>query len=189
MSLEQERAAEHGKYVRAYRNPRYRMKAERMADAVADIRALPTRGAYLDVSCGQGDMLEAAASLGFAPVRGTEIVPKLIDGKRVVYAEVHALPFADKSFDVATMWDVIEHLIPGDDRRACHELARVARCHVVLTANNRPSFNKQGEDLHINRRPYAEWDALLREWFFPGRVTWIKGARHYISEAWRIDLA
>jgi ubiquinone/menaquinone biosynthesis C-methylase UbiE len=191
MSLDQDRAAEHGKYVRAYRtNPRYRMKAERMADAVADIRALPTRGAYLDVSCGRGDMLEAARSLGFKPVRGTEIVPALIDNKRVVYAEVHALPFPDKSFDVATMWDVIEHLIPGDDRRACHELARVARAHVVLTANNRPSFNKQGEDLHINRRPYGEWDALLREWFFPGRVTWLKyPGRHYISEAWRIDLA
>lgn len=189
MELTTARQAEHAKYVRAYQQqPRYRMKAERRADAVADLKALPGRGAYLDVSCGRGDMLDEARRLGFDPVQGTEIVPALIDGKRVVRAEVHALPFADKTFDVATLFDVIEHLIPGDDERACRELARVARRHVVLTANNRPSFNKAGDDLHINRRPYDEWDRLFRNWFAPARVTWIKGARHYISEGWRVDL-
>lgn len=183
------RKAEHPKYHRAYEHARYRMKAERRADAVNDIRALPVRGAYLDVACGQGDMLDEAAALGFDPVKGTEIVPTLIDGNRVVYAEVHALPFPARSFDVVTMFDVIEHLIPGDDERACRELARVARKHVVLTANNGPSFNKAGDDLHINKRPYEAWDWLFHEWFAPGTVTWLRSPdRHYISEAWRIDL-
>jgi ubiquinone/menaquinone biosynthesis C-methylase UbiE len=189
MSLSEDRKREHDKYVRAYQlNKKYRMKAERRADATGDLAALPIRGAYLDVSCGQGDMLLEAERLGFSPVQGTEIVPTLIDGDRVKYAEVHALPFPDKAFDVATMFDVIEHLIPGDDERACIELARVSRRHVILTANNRPSFNNAGDDLHINKRPYSEWDELLRTWFAGARVTWIKGTRHYISEAWRIDL-
>lgn len=188
MSLEDARQLEHAKYVRAYRQPRYRMKGERRKDAVKDLMALPVRGSYLDVSCGQGDMLAEARGMGFATVQGTEIVPALIDGKSVVFAEVHALPFADKSFEVVTMFDVIEHLIRGDDRLACLELARVASKHIVLTANNRPSFNKAGDDLHINKRPYEEWDSLLREWFAPAAVTWVKGQRHYISEAWRIDL-
>lgn len=186
--LDMLRAAEHAKYARAYLHPKYRMKAERRADAVSDIAALPMRGAYLDVGCGQGDMLDEARRLGFAPVVGTEIVPALIDGGRVVRAEVHDLPFSDGMFDVVTMFDVIEHLIPGDDEAAVRELARVARAHIVLTANNGPSFNKQGEDLHINKRPYVEWDALLRFWVSPAAVTWIKGERHYVSEAWRIDL-
>lgn len=189
MNIDEARAAEHAKYQRTYAaQPKYRMKRERLADAVADLKALPCRGSYLDVSCGRGDMLHHADRLGFSPVRGTEIVPELIDGTRVVRAEVHALPFDGDSFDVVTLFDVIEHLIPGDDAAACREMARVARKHILLTANNRPSFNKAGDDLHINRRSYDEWDRLFREWF-PGAVTWIKGDRAYVSEAWRIDLA
>lgn len=182
------RRAEFGKYERAYAlNPKYRMKRQRMEDAVADLRALPCRGTYLDVGCGRGDMLRQARRLGFDTVRGTEIVPELIDGTAVRYAEAHALPFVSGSFDVVTMFDVIEHLVPGDDEAACRELARVARRHVILTANNRPSLNKAGEDLHINKRPYEEWDRLFRTWF-RGKVIWIGGARRYVSEAWRVDL-
>jgi len=131
-------------------------------------------------------MLVEAAKLGFEPVVGTEIVKALLSDA-VKYAEVHALPFEDKSFDVVTLFDVIEHLIPGDDELACREMARVARRHIILTANNKRSRNKAGDELHINRRPYAEWDVLFRAWF-PGEVTWIKGPRSYVSEAWRIDL-
>lgn len=189
MQLEEARLREHKKYERAYAmNAKYRMKKERMQDAVDDLSALPCRGSYLDVSCGRGDMLDQAARLGFSPVQGTEIVPGLIDGSRVVRAEVHNLPFEAGSFDVVTMFDVIEHLLRGDDKNACRELRRVAHRHVILTANNRPSFNKAGDDLHINKRPYEKWDSLFRKWFDGCRVTWIKGNRHYVSEAWRIDL-
>jgi SAM-dependent methyltransferase len=187
--LRNRRIAEHAKYHRAYAlNPKYRMKAERMADAVADLTALPVRGSYLDVACGRGEMLDAARVIGFDPVMGTEIVRALIDGDRVVYGEAHALPFRPLQWSVVTMFDVIEHLVPGDDERACGELARVARNHVLITANNRPSFNKAGDDLHINKRPYDEWDVLFRQWFSGAVVTWIKGQRAYVSECWRIDL-
>jgi len=181
------RHAEHEKYLRAYRNPRYAMGQDRMADAYTDLRALPTRGAYLDVACGRGEMLRHAARLGFDPVRGVEIVADLIDADRVIYGEAHALPFPDKSFDVVTLFDVIEHLPPGDDELACRELARVARAHVLLTANNHESHNLDGDVLHINIRSYDEWDALLRGWF-SGTITRISGKRHYVSEAWRVDL-
>ena len=186
--LSEARRTEHRKYRHTYaRQPNYRMGEKRMLDAVTDLRAIPARGSYLDVSCGRGEMLDHARRMGFTIVRGTEIVAQLIDGVKVVKAEAHALPFDDGSFEVVTMFDVIEHLIPGDDEAACREMARVASKHVLLTANNRPSFSKAGDDLHINKRPYEEWDRLFREWF-PGAVTWIKGKRHYVSEAWRIDL-
>lgn len=188
MTKDEARAAEHAKYARTYATQRhYKMGEPRKADAIRDLHALPCRGAYLDVSCGRGEMLDQARRFGFDPVRGTEIVPDLIDGERVVRAEVHALPFDDGSFDVVTMFDVIEHLLAGDDEAACREMARVARRHILLTANNRPSFNKAGDDLHILKRPYAEWDALFRQWF-PGEVTRLKGDRAYVSEAWRVDI-
>lgn len=187
MELSEARRVEHAKYERAYAlNPRYRMKQERMADAVNDLRALPCRESYLDVSCGRGEMLRAAKELGFKRILGTEIVEDLLR-PNVIFSEVHQIRLVTNFAEVATMFDVIEHLIPGDDELACRELARVASKHVILTANNKPSFNKAGDDLHINKRPYDEWDALFREWF-PGKVTWIKGERHYVSEAWRIDL-
>lgn len=185
--IELARKLEHQKYVQAYSNERYAMGQPRMDDAVGDLAGLPCGGSYLDVACGRGEMLRHAEALGFSPVQGTEIVPALIDGSRVIYGEVHALPFPDKSFDVVTMLDVIEHLIPGDDEKACRELARVARRHILLTANNRESKKAIGEELHINRRPYEEWDSLFRSWF-PGRVRWIKEPRNYISETWRVDL-
>jgi SAM-dependent methyltransferase len=182
MSLDAERRNERRKYERVYsERPNYRMKAERMVDAVADLAALPARGGYLDVSCGRGEMLTHARQLGFEPVHGTEIVPKLIDGITVVRAEVQALPFSDGAFDVVTMFDVIEHLIPGDDELACRELHRVARKHVVLTANNKPS-RKTGVELHINRRPYDEWDRLFRRWFSGAEVVWLFDAPDLKSE-------
>lgn len=186
-AIEDRRAVEFAKYEYAYKNANYHMKPGRLSDALRDLSTAPCGGSYLDVSCGKGEMLEAAISLGFTQARGTEIVTALLNCERIVYAQADSLPFEDKSFDVVSLFDVIEHLIPGDDRLACLELARVARRAVVLTASNRPSFNDRGEDLHINRRLYEEWDALFREWF-PGTVTWLKGPRDYFGEGWRVDL-
>jgi ubiquinone/menaquinone biosynthesis C-methylase UbiE len=134
-------------------------------------------------------MLATASEIGFCPVHGTELVSSLIDGERVVKAYAHDLPFAGKSFDVVTMFDVIEHLLPGDDMAACHELRRVARKHVLITANNHSSRNKDGDDLHINRRDYSVWNDLFRGWFAGADLTWLRGrGRNGTSEAWRIDL-
>lgn len=185
--LAAKRAVERDKYDRAYRLPNYRMGAARMTDAVADLEALPCRGSYLDVGCGRGEMLDHAARMGFDPVRGSEIVPALIDGVKVVRAEVHALPWPGRSFDVVSMFDVIEHVLPGDDELACRELARVSRKHVLLTANNARSASIPGEELHINRRPFDEWDRLFRNWF-PGRVTWLGARTMTTTHGWRVDL-
>jgi ubiquinone/menaquinone biosynthesis C-methylase UbiE len=182
-----ERTAEQQKYLRAYQRPNYRMKLERMTDAVQALADLPRRGAYLDISCGHGEMLEQAERLHFHPVQGTEIVDSLIDGARVVYGECHSLPFPEKSFDVVSLYDVIEHLIPPDDEAVCREMARIARHHVMITANNKSSLQKNGDELHVNRRPYEEWDALFRIWFDGAEVKRLQ-AHEYISEPWRVDL-
>lgn len=191
-SLDDLRQSEHAKYVRAYQG-RYGMGSKRLATAVEDLRRLPCRGSYLDVGCGRGEMLEKAARLGFSSCRGTEIVPDLIDHGRVVYGEVHELPFAESSFDVVTMFDVIEHLIPGDDELACEELYRVAVKHILIAANNSPSacgafVEGEREELHINRRAYREWDSLFRQWFPESKVQWLKYGDRPASQTWRIDL-
>ena len=183
------RQAEYAKYERAYASPDYRMGSGRMHDAQTDLAALPTRGAYLDVGCGRGEMLAFAEAQGFAPVLGVEVVPELIDADRnVARGEGHALPLPPSSFDVVTAFDVLEHVLPHDDALFCRELRRVARRHIIVTANNRSSKLPDGTELHINRRPFDEWDRLLAEWF-RCPVQRIAGRRQFPdSPAWRADL-
>lgn len=181
------RGIEINKYVSAYSAPSYAMGQRRMKDAVKALRNLPCGGGYLDVGCGRGEMLIVGEQLGYKPCVGTEVVPALVDGDRVRFAEAHDLPFKDDSFAVVSFFDVIEHLIPGDDQAACRELLRVAARHVLITANNLPSRNHVGDDLHINRRDYAEWDALFHEWF-PGCRIVMERDLSYVSQLWRIDL-
>ena len=187
MNITEARAAEHAKYTRSYTKENYRMGAYRRQDAEHGLEGLPCRGSYLDVSCGRGEMLVHALTMGFDPVRGTEIVPELIDGDRVIRAEVHALPFDADSFDVVSMNDVIEHLIPGDDELACRELARVAQKHVLISACEKHSKNWCGDILHINIRKYEEWDSLFRKWFYPAKVMWA-GNNNKVSQSWRVDI-
>jgi SAM-dependent methyltransferase len=190
MTTAEARDAEHAKYVKAYTIETYRMGGARYTDAVRQLAELPCRGSYLDVGCGRGEMVREAMQLGFAPVCGVEVVPNLVDGRRVIYAEGHALPFLDRSWDVVTLFDVVEHLLPGDDEAVCRELVRVARRHILITANNHESTLPDGTVLHINRRPYAEWERLLAEWFAPGAaaVTACDNIAYERSPMWRVDL-
>src|SRR5262245_63959388 len=103
------------------------MGPNRFHDAIRELRALPTRLSYLDVGCGRGEMLRQAQSLGFRLIHGLEVVPALIDNERVTYGEAYALPYDDHTWDVVVLFDVLEHLLPGDDEAACREAGRVAR--------------------------------------------------------------
>jgi ubiquinone/menaquinone biosynthesis C-methylase UbiE len=152
------RSAEIAKYIEAYRDPYYRMGVERQ-EAMA--RALVgLSGSFLDVGCGRGEFLEMARRHGLAPVRGTEVVPYLTGGD-VVYAEAHALPFADGEFDIVSCVDVLEHLTPDDTVPVLQELRRVARRTLLLAAADYSSI-WNGVELHVNARPYHEWESLIR---------------------------
>jgi len=144
------------------------------------IAALEVRGSYLDVGCGTDQMLAFARGLGFCPVVGVDHASAGADA----VAQVHALPFRDKSFDVVVMLDVIEHLVRGDDELACRELGRVARKLIVVSANNRPSV-WLGKDLHINKRDYGEWDTNFKKWL-PGSVR--RMDRGFSSPIWQAFL-
>ena len=181
-----EQAAEVAKYQQAYSADNYRMGDRRRIAAEAQLALLPWRRSYLDVACGRGEMLDYARSIGFREVRGTEVVPKLLRHDEIVMAAAWSLPFPDKSFEVVTLFDAIEHLLAGDDEATCRELARVASRVILLTANNAPSRNHIGQELHVNRRPYEEWDRLFQRWF-PGTVSWLPRGDN-VSETWQVIL-
>lgn len=159
-----ERETEIGKYEAAYSHDNYRLGDRRKAHIHRHLRRID-KGSLLDVSTGRGEVLQMAQESGHWPVRGTEAVPYLCDGVKVVHALVHDLPFYDDTFDTVTMFDVMEHLVRSDTALACKELKRVAKKRVLLTVHNGPS-RFAGMDLHINRRDsYEVWHKELAEHF------------------------
>src|SRR5262245_38447034 len=190
MPLAEARTVEHAKYSRAYALPMYRMGGRRWTDALRNLADLPCRGSYLDVGCGRGETLTEAKRLGYGPICGVEVVPELTDGVRFILADGRLLPFADGAWDVVTLFDVVEHLLPGDDEAVCREVRRVARRHVLVTANNQASTLPDGTELHVNRRPYEEWAGLFAAWFAPASVYPAPCEITYeVSPMWRVDFA
>ena len=152
------REAEVAKYVDAYRSGDYRMGVTRRADVVRVIARLP-KGTLLDVGTGRGETLTVAKAYGHVP-HGTEVVPYLIRPPVIEYAQAHALPFADGSFDHVTCFDVLEHLLEDDLVPALKEFQRVARRTVTVSASDK-RHNVKGVELHISARPMDEWEALI----------------------------
>jgi ubiquinone/menaquinone biosynthesis C-methylase UbiE len=181
--LEQARASEVAKYVNAYRSSTYRMGDARRYHAELALSALP-KGSLLDVGCGRGETMRMAADMGFSPVRGLEVVPYLcVPGVDQGFA--HAIPHSDGSFDVVTMFDVMEHLLPEDTETVCRELERVAKRYVLLTVHN-GSSQHNGVELHINRRAsYDAWYEFFKR-TFSGSVTWMPRCGS-ISEMFKVS--
>lgn len=154
------RAAEIAKYRAVYaKHDHYRMHDDRRNPVLRALFGLS--GSLLDVSCGRGELLKAAAEMGFAPVAGTEVVPELI-APPVVYGELHDLPFETADFDVVTCIDVLEHLLPVDVVPALLELQRVTGGALLIAVADYPTF-WDGNNLHPSARPYDEWDRLFRD--------------------------
>lgn len=183
------RAAERDKYIHVYDAlPDYKMGGARMADAREDLDYFRNQGAqsYLDIGCGRGEMLRYARSIGFEHVCGTEIVPELCSEgvQRLAIHELDSIP--DDSFDAVSSFDVIEHVLPGDDEALVAALGRIASNYLVLTANNRPSIDPTtGNDLHINIRTYNEWHDLISGILRPEWKIVRVANKRYVSATWR----
>jgi len=187
------RQSEIDKYRHVYAAlPSYRMGPVRLRDAMDDLawaRSLDCLS-YLDVGCGRGEMLERAREVGFVTVMGAEAVPELCGGTvHEVTADTIADTFGAGAFDFASSFDVIEHLLPGDDVALLQNLGAVARRCVVVTANNRRSVDPTtGADLHINKRPYDEWERIVRDTLEPmGYAVTRRTDTRYVSVTWRAE--
>jgi len=111
------------------------MAAPFLIKAIKELLAdIPASGkALLDVSCKEGDVLQAVAPLGFN-LRGTNYEPSgpSQNGTAIDYGVdlLKRLPYDDASFDVVLLVEVIEHL--ENHRIALGELARILRPGGVL---------------------------------------------------------
>jgi SAM-dependent methyltransferase len=163
------REREIARYEQCYRYSGYGMGAKRKQRAEEILNGLPRSPArntpLLDVGAGRGELGIIAYRLGF-DYYGVEPVPYLASA-RITTGVATDLPFATGSFSVVCCLDVLEHLVEEDILPALQEMRRVAKDFVFLTASEKPSFfgSPDGADLHISKRPAAEWEALFKSVF------------------------
>jgi 2-polyprenyl-3-methyl-5-hydroxy-6-metoxy-1,4-benzoquinol methylase len=165
MADQVDRDAEIRKYRDAYERPNYRMGNERRENSTAALRDFGFGRGYktfLDIGAGRGEILDFAQDGGtFETVRGTEVVVDLIlSDQRLTYATAHDLNFADRSWDVVTCFDVLEHLLPADVKPAIDHIFRIARAVVIISAAEDSQF-QAGVEHHPSRRPLTKWRSLL----------------------------
>lgn len=178
------RERELSKYADAYQMEDYGMTQERKDGVERLISDLPgDLASYLDVSTGRGETLDLADKYGFSCVQGTETVDALLN-HRIERAILPNLPLQDKCFEVVSLFEVIEHLLPADIVPTLVELTRVARKHILISAAVQQCWIG-GVNLHPSSRPVEEWEELFKSFWgdFVYRVGNLGG-----SPAWRVDL-
>jgi SAM-dependent methyltransferase len=135
---------------------RYRFILERIAGL-----ALPPAAEALDVGCYPPHLLSALELLGFR-VRGVSSRHEKVDLENVVSLNIEAeqLPFADGSFDLVLMTEIIEHLTL-DPHRYLAEVRRVLRPdgHLLITTPNAVHLKNRAK-LLVGRSVYFSLEQL-----------------------------
>jgi SAM-dependent methyltransferase len=148
------------------------MAAPFLITAVQDMLAdLSSEGkTLLDVSCKEGDVLQALHSRGFS-LRGTNYEPSGpgLNGIPIDYGVdlLKPLPYGDASFDIVLLVEVIEHL--ENHRVAISELARILKPGgvLILTTPNIMRLNSRlhffWSGYHKTKRRFIPFDTPLAQ--------------------------
>src|SRR3989344_622541 len=97
-----------------------------------------------------------------------------------VVGSVLALPFADKSFDVACAFEVLEHLPFEKFDTALAELSRVARTHIVISLPHfGPMLSFSFKAPLLPQLRVAFKIPFLKKHIFNGQHYWEIGKRDY----------
>jgi SAM-dependent methyltransferase len=161
-------------------------------DLVARLPLAP-QAQILDAGCGSGRNLVELA--GFGSVVGLEpsargaAVARARGVGEVVEAGIDTMPFADASFDLITLLDVLEHI--EDDRGALLGLRRVARPGgmLLITVPAYPRLWSSHDELNRHYRRYtrrALLDRAEEAGWRPLRTTHFNALLLPVAAAWRL---
>jgi len=116
----------------------------------------PQRCQYLDVGCGTGQNLRLLDSLRPSRVVGVDVSPIALKFARkacrrceLVRTDINgALPFADKTFDVATIFNVLYHQWVESEPAVLREVRRVLKADGLLLITE-PAFPALAREIDI----------------------------------------
>jgi len=126
------------------------------------LRLFPNARSVLEVGCGTGHFTRWMAEKGLDAV-GVDISEPMLNearrlgGPKYLPGDAHALPFADRSFDLTALITTLEFV--ADPARALAEAVRVARQGVLLGVLN-------------------QWSLLAAGYRFSGKAMW-RSARFF----------
>ncbi len=115
----------------------------------------------LDVGCGTGGNVQALSRYGKST--GLDISPIALDFARrrqlprLLQGSGLALPYADNSFDLVTIFDVLYHRWITDDTQALQELYRVLRPNgwLLITDSALPILWSSHDEVYFARQRYT----------------------------------
>ncbi len=110
-----------------------------LAAIVASLVENPENSSVLDVGCGNG-FLSFALEKQFGNVEGLDNSSEMLSinpCKKKHLGSSTALPFANKSFDIAVASHMLHHLVESDCLKTLSEMQRVARVAIVSFEPNR----------------------------------------------------
>lgn len=187
LALEQNEAMYGGdEYNSWYRSVRDRLEERYRADMdeIERISGLQT-GSILDVGCSYGWFLGVAKERGWTTT-GIEATDATASAARNAGLDVrtgllHEQGFADESFDVVCLWDVLEHIPDVDDF--------LAQCRRVLKPGGLLALQSPNISSLMARHAGADWAWLLlpqHVWHFtPSAMTATLHARGFTVETVR----
>jgi ubiquinone/menaquinone biosynthesis C-methylase UbiE len=149
---------------------------------VLDIAGLRAGEAVVDLGTGRGELLVAALQRGAASAVGVEYsadavtlahqtlaVHGLEDRAEVLHADVRQVPLEDRSADLVTLLDVVEHLATAELEVALGEARRLLRPGGRLLIHTMPSRTLYAVTYRLQR---ALWPPRLRRWPADPRNHW-----------------
>jgi 2-polyprenyl-3-methyl-5-hydroxy-6-metoxy-1,4-benzoquinol methylase len=160
-------------------------KAALCLDRVEKLRGGQT-GLLLDLGCGRGWFLEAARKRGWS-VRGLELCPEIAKhtmeqlGEQVYIGSLFDTPLPSTTFDLVTMFDVIEHLeSPVGALQICHRILKPGGALVLST----PNFRGLGCRL-LGAKAFGIWPDEHIVYFGPASIR----QALWLAEFTRIEIA
>ena len=148
------------------RNPQYGRASPGRIEMIqrACIPRIPQGSTILYVGGGKYDFVKKLVDSGHV-ARGVviDIAQAVIDyqssvGVEAVCGSVNDMPFADNEFDIATSFDVLEHLDEEDIDTAISEIYRVMKSLAIITVSPHRCPHL-GYELHKTRKNHDWWTA------------------------------
>jgi len=117
-------------------------KLQNFQHVLAQIRTMKPQGKFIDIGCATGVFLDMAQKEGYSVV-GVDVsefacqYAHELFGITTLNGKLEDLHLEDKSFDIITMWDVIEHVPdPHEFLREVHRILKDDGIIFILTIND-----------------------------------------------------